>query len=148
MNDSENNTPQQPHENPKRVQLAQEAERLIMGQRLEDYGTPEKNFSRIARYWSIRLEDKLQEDEEITPREVAELMLLVKVARATQSPTEDSYVDGIGYAAIAGELADLERKRKQEEKYAELAEDPEFLEKKKAREEWIKYCRETGGDGK
>lgn len=44
-----------------------------------------------------------------TPRKVAELMLLLKIARTVTSPTEDSYIDLIGYAAIAGEFAELER---------------------------------------
>lgn len=58
-----------------------------------------------------------------TPRKVAELMLLLKMARTINSPTEDSYVDAIGYAAIAGELAGLEylAAQKEEEGYAALA---------------------------
>lgn len=123
MSDTENHTPEQPDENPKRVQLAHTAANLITGQRQEDYGPPVKNFQRIANYWSIRLEDKLKPGEKITPREVAELMALLKTARATQTPTDDSFVDGIGYIAIAGELGDLERaqEKKIEEGYAILS---------------------------
>ena len=135
MSDTPNQTPEQPDENPKRVQLTQTASNLITGQRQEDYGTPEKNFTRVANYWSIRLEDKLKDGAKITPREVAELMALLKMARATQSPTEDSFVDGIGYIAIAGELGDLERKyqKVQEDGYTELAKDEERNEEQKSK---------------
>lgn len=130
MTEIPNHTPEQPYENPKRVQLTQEAARLIVGQRQEDYGPPEVNFQRIADYWSIRLREKLKDGFILTPREVAEMLLLLKVARATQSPTEDSYVDGIGYTAIAGELAEIERlaQKALEDGYTELASDPEYLE--------------------
>ena len=150
MTETPNHTPERPDENPKRVQLTQEAARLITGQRQEDYGPPEVNFKRVADYWSIRLREKLQDGVTLTPREVAEMLLLLKVARATQSPTEDSYVDGIGYTAIAGELAELERiaEMKAEEAYHKLNQTPEQKRIEREREEWIKYCRETGGDGK
>lgn len=141
-------TPQQPKENPKRVQLTQSAAELIVGQRQEDYGPPEKNFQRVADYWSIRLREKLREGETLTPREVAEMLSLLKVARATQSPTEDSFVDNIGYTAIAGELAEIERRAKEDAAYAALALDPEYRQKQAEREEYLRYCRETGGDGK
>lgn len=99
-----NQTPQQPHENPKRAQILQTAESLITGQRQEDYGTPEENFARIAGFWNIHLKSILK--EELTARQVAELMVLLKMARLANSPTEDSYVDIAGYAAIAAEIAD------------------------------------------
>lgn len=68
-----------------------------------------------------------------TPRKVAELMLLLKMARTVNSPTDDSYIDAVGYAAIAGELADLEREAEKvlEAGYAELATDPERPKRKK-----------------
>lgn len=120
MNDSTNHTPEQPHENPKRVQLTQTAASLITGDRLQDYGPPVENFQRIANLWNAHMQTTL-----FTPRKVAEMMLLLKMARTVNSPTEDSYVDAIGYAAIAGELAELERilTEKLETGYAELAKE-------------------------
>lgn len=78
--------------------LAQ-ARNCVCGQREEDYGTPEDNFSRIADYWTEYL------DTPIYPLDVANMMILLKIAR-TQSgkPTLDSYVDIAGYAACAGEI--------------------------------------------
>lgn len=123
MSDTENHTPQQSHENPKRVQLTQQAASLITGQRQEDYGPPIVNFQRIANLWNDHMETDI-----FTPRKVAELMLLLKIARTINSPTEDSYVDLIGYAAIAGEFAELERlaEKALEDGYEELASDDEY----------------------
>lgn len=95
--------PNEPSEHPKRVQLTETAASLITGQRQDDYGPPIVNFQRIANLWNAHMETSI-----FTPRKVAELMLLLKMARTINSPTEDSYVDAIGYAAIAGELAGLE----------------------------------------
>lgn len=124
MTETPNHTPERPDENPKRVQLAQTAARLITGERQNDYGPPVVNFQRIANLWNAHMETNI-----FTPRKVAELMLLLKMARTITSPTEDSYIDAIGYAAIAGELADLEREadKRIEEAYNELANDPEYL---------------------
>jgi hypothetical protein len=120
MSNTPNQTPELPDENPKRVQLTQTAASLITGQRQEDYGPPVKNFQRIANLWNGHMETDI-----FTPRKVAELMLLLKMARTINSPTEDSYVDAIGYAAIAGELAGIEidAEKKAEEAYEYLAQD-------------------------
>ena len=46
-------------------------------------------------------------DKDITAHDVAMLMLLLKVARTkSPNPTKDTYIDMVGYSAIAGELAD------------------------------------------
>lgn len=89
---------------PTRVQIALEAAELITGDREEQYGPPEVNFQRIANLWNAHMET-----DTFTPRKVAELMLLLKVARTVNSPTRDSYVDMVGYAAIGGDLAEKER---------------------------------------
>lgn len=106
MANLETNTPE---DQPIRAQLLNKAASLITGQREKDYGTPEENFARIAGHWTIHLKKILLPGTEITPRLVAEMMMLLKVARAANSPTEDSYLDAAGYAGIAGELADTER---------------------------------------
>ena len=92
-----------PTEDPTRVKLAHRAADIITGDRQTDYGPPEVNFQRIANLWNAHMETDI-----FTPRKVAEMMLLLKVARTVNSPTEDSYIDMLGYAAIAGELAERE----------------------------------------
>lgn len=97
-------------EDPTRVKLALKAADIITGDRQSDYGPPEVNFQRIANLWNDHMETKM-----FTPRKVAELMLLLKIARTVNSPTEDSYVDLIGYAALAGEMAETEREGPKED---------------------------------
>lgn len=103
------NLPNENAPDPVRYEVLQTAAQLITGQRQEDYGAPEENFQRIASFWTLHLKNILKEDAKISPRLVAEMMLLLKVARTAKSPTEDSYVDAAGYAAIAAELSDNEK---------------------------------------
>lgn len=70
----------------------------------EAYGTPEDNFSRIARLW----EDYLRHP--IRPHDVAAMMALLKIARiASGQPKADNWVDLAGYAACGAELQELAR---------------------------------------
>lgn len=97
---------------PERVEILNEAAALIVGQRQEDYGTPQENFQRIADYLNIHLKKNLENNIPISPRQTAEMMVLLKLARTINSPTRDSYVDIGGYAGIAGELAKDEQDKK------------------------------------
>lgn len=96
---------------PERVNILNEAAGLITGQRQQDYGTPEENFQRIADFANIIFKKNLETNTPISPRQTADFMILLKVARTINSPTRDSYVDIGGYAGIAGELASLEDKK-------------------------------------
>lgn len=98
---------------PERVNILTEASSLITGQRQEDYGTPEVNFQRMADYANIHFAYNLANNIPITPRQTAEYMILLKMARTINSPTRDSYVDIGGYAGIAGELAQIETAKKE-----------------------------------
>ena len=114
-------------QDPTRVKLALKAADIITGDRQTDYGPPEVNFQRIANLWNDHMETDI-----FTPRKVAELMLLLKIARTVNSPTEDSYVDLIGYAALAGEMAETERKNGETPiRYTELATKRDLEELKK-----------------
>lgn len=95
---------------PERVNILNEAAGLITGQRQQDYGTPEENFQRIADFANIIFKKNLETNTPLNPRQMADFMILLKVARTINSPTRDSYVDIGGYAGIAGELAALEDK--------------------------------------
>lgn len=97
---------------PVRVETLREAANLITGERQTNYGSPEVNFQRIANYWNTYLGDKLSEGSSLSPRNVADLMTLLKIARLSASPTADTYVDMAGYAGIASEFAETERKNK------------------------------------
>lgn len=97
---------------PTRVDVLNEAATLIVGDRQSDYGTPEENFARIAGYWNIYLSKKYKglDVDPITPREVSDMMMLLKIARLANSPKRDSYVDIGGYSGISAELGELEGK--------------------------------------
>lgn len=98
---------------PERVNILNEAAGLIVGQRQEDYGTPEENFDRIAGYFNIHFKKNLETNTPANARQMAEFMVLLKMARTINSPTRDSYVDIGGYAGIAGELAKVEVAKKE-----------------------------------
>jgi len=63
-----------------------------------DYGHPTDNMARTAALWSSYLEMP------VTDYQVAMCMVLVKIARSMETAKTDTYVDLVGYAAIAGQL--------------------------------------------
>jgi len=74
---------------------------MRMTDRNTDYDDPEDNFVHIADMWNAYL--KLNSDDFdylLTSVDVANLMILVKLARITTSPKkQDHWVDVAGYAA-------------------------------------------------
>ena len=71
-----------------------------------DYGSPRKNFERIAALWNVILAGKLGEEHEISAADVAMMMVAVKLARLIETPDhDDSAVDLAGYAALLQEIA-------------------------------------------
>lgn len=85
----------------KREKLLKEALKIVKGARQKNYGTPEDNFQRIANFWTDYT------GIEITPGDVAVMMILMKAARLMNDPSHmDSWVDIAGYAACGGEIND------------------------------------------
>ncbi len=84
---------------PSRAQVLHAAESIITSDRNSSYGEPEDNLGRIAALWSVYLE------RTVTARDVAWLMVLLKVAREIHGHSSDNPVDVAGYAALAGELS-------------------------------------------
>ena len=82
-----------------RESILQEAIRCVCGEREQQYGSPENNFRTISLLWSTYLE------MDVTPVDVAALMILLKIARvASGHGKKDNWVDIAGYAACGGEL--------------------------------------------
>lgn len=69
-----------------------------------DYGSPENNFETIAELWTTYLEAAVCDCLELEARDVAAMMILLKVARAATSTKCDHWVDIAGYAACGGEI--------------------------------------------
>ena len=114
--------------------ILEEAQRLIHGPRNKNYGHPRENFADIAALWSGYL------DKEVSDIDVANLMILMKVARVKGTGYHrDSFTDIAGYAGcveriyeepeefqnvvLAGlELIELEKREEALRKRAEHAE--------------------------
>lgn len=74
------------------------------------YGTPENNFERIAKLWTVHLRNSAVQctcdDFEFEPSDVALMLAMVKIARLEQDPTHpDSWIDLAGYAACGAEVS-------------------------------------------
>lgn len=77
-----------------------EASQLVYGDRQDDYGSPEDNFGRMAKLWSVVL------GIDVEMWQVALCMNQVKVARLVNQPAKvDGWIDGAAYMALGGELA-------------------------------------------
>ena len=90
--------------------------KLTGGDRDASYGTPITNMQDTARFWDAYLLSKgvclvgsNGEPVTFSGEDVANMMVLLKMARMGASYKEDNYVDAAGYTAIAGECAQFER---------------------------------------
>ena len=82
-----------------RPEILDKAKACVCGDREQDYGSPESNFGKIAKFWTDYL------GYEITSVDVAAMLALLKIARiASGHAKEDNWVDLAGYAACGGEL--------------------------------------------
>ncbi len=88
-----------------RTELLDWANKIVMGNRNEEYGEPEDNFGVIANLWTS------YKGTAFSRVDVAMMMALLKIARIKNEPSKmDSYVDLAGYAACGAEIADRESK--------------------------------------
>ncbi len=82
-----------------RADILATASQYVTRDRAATHGDAEANFRAIGNLWSDYL------GEEISAVDVALMMVLLKVARASTNPgNPDSWIDIAGYAAIGGEL--------------------------------------------
>lgn len=89
-----------------REYILAKAKECVCGHREEDYGSPEDNFTTIAKLWSA------YKDVDISAKDVAMMMALLKIARAkSEHATEDCFVDLAGYAACGGEIVAKEKEK-------------------------------------
>lgn len=89
-----------------REAVLDEAKKTITKVKVDQYGLPENNFQKIADMWNAYLNSYsgASESRELSAKDVANMMVLLKIARAQNGDKADTYVDMIGYAAIAYEL--------------------------------------------
>jgi len=87
-----------------RSELLETAKNIVNGARQKNYGSPENCFQIIADFWNIYLINK--KSCGISPKDVAAMMVLMKVSRLCNDIThEDSWVDIAGYAANGVEVS-------------------------------------------
>jgi hypothetical protein len=79
--------------------ILDEAKKIINGERQGTYGKAEDNFKVIAGFWSTYL------GKEVSPVDVANMMILMKVARNSSGVyKDDNWIDICGYAALGGDI--------------------------------------------
>lgn len=88
-----------------RLDTLKAAAECVCGSWEEDYGSPEDNFGVIAALWTAYT------GTDVTPKDVAMMMALLKIARAKAGSKPDTYVDLAGYAACGAEISAREPKR-------------------------------------
>lgn len=88
-----------------RLDTLKAAAECVCGSREEDYGSPEDNFAVIAGLWTAYT------GTAVTPKDVAMMMALLKIARAKAGSKPDTYVDLAGYAACGAEISAREPKK-------------------------------------
>jgi hypothetical protein len=91
----------------KASEIAQKAASLVGGDRNETHGDKILNHQKIAAVWNgILTAAGKQTPYPLDALDVANLMEGLKIARRYEgSLNMDDYVDGAGYAAVAGEIA-------------------------------------------
>jgi hypothetical protein len=77
---------------------------VVTGARRQSYGNPEDNFKNISVLWDAWR--SIRGDSMPPAAEVAIQMILMKIARLSESPAhEDSWIDIAGYAACGARAA-------------------------------------------
>lgn len=82
-----------------RLDTLKAAAECVCGSREEDYGSPEDNFAVIAALWTAYT------GTDVTPKDVAMMMALLKIARAKAGSKPDTYINLAGYAACGAEIS-------------------------------------------
>lgn len=106
--------------------VGSEAVDLVTGARQALYGDPLESLDRISNLWSDLL------GVTITPRQVAHMMILLKVSRDQTVPIRDNEVDICGYA----HLLQMEREECEDKEEGKPVEEDEETDDPKASPSW------------
>lgn len=101
--------PDQKMADPRRaVDIAGKAASLVGGDRDRQHGAKHDNFRRIAGVWNAWLSIRKEPSAPLDAHDVGCMMALMKLARTQSGALNvDDYVDACGYAACAGEVAQI-----------------------------------------
>ncbi len=88
-----------------RKEVLGEVGKCVLQDRNVDYGAPEDSFSDIAARWTIYLKRRKLIEQDITPADVAVMMIDLKLARiAANIAKVDNWIDAAGYAVCGAEV--------------------------------------------
>jgi hypothetical protein len=82
------------------MNILDEANEIIYGDREQTYGEPGKNLERISRLWSMYISTKYDADFQFSAEDVCWMMTLLKMARQMNATKRDNLVDAAGYIAL------------------------------------------------
>lgn len=92
------------------AEILRTAADIVDGARNQIHGDKERSFAAIANFWNVYLDNRADPLAPILARDVAAMMVQMKIARAEHGTyIEDHAVDMAGYAAIYGELRNAEQ---------------------------------------
>jgi hypothetical protein len=89
--------------------VAQEAHRLVLGDRGEAYGHPIFDMSRTADMVTALLRHKLRPGARLEAEDIGQVMIAVKQSRHQNKPKRDNEVDIAGYALCLEMIAEWRR---------------------------------------
>lgn len=93
------------------MNILEEANTIINGDREQTYGSPDKNLLLIATYWEAHINSKYNVNITLTVDDVCVMMILLKQARLANTPNHhDSMVDTVGYMALMDKCQKLASK--------------------------------------
>jgi hypothetical protein len=91
-----------------REEILQTAMKYVTKDRDATHGDAEDNFDNVSDLWSWWMHGR--EICTVNGFDIAMMMTLFKIARIKGNPDHvDSYIDGAGYLALAGEIQCVER---------------------------------------
>ena len=78
----------------------------IVGDNSDKHGDTEASFTMIAEMWSVYIKNVaiIRGWTEVSASDVAQMMVLLKIARSAYGHGKDNYVDAAGYTSLAGML--------------------------------------------
>lgn len=105
--------------------ILDEAKEITGGDRMDKYGHPRHNFQDISNMWNAYIKCKFNQSKssgafdnihkalvmnavEITPKDVAQMMVLFKIAREIPGHRRDNLVDQAGYVRNIAQIEGIE----------------------------------------
>lgn len=79
---------------------ADEAKKLVYGDRNKQYGNPLKDYTRVSQVWTGLLSAKLKDGVVIEPREAIMMMVALKLCRNMEKHKDDNVIDAHGYLEV------------------------------------------------